>query len=132
MSSNLGPERVDLPNDKLLHTFDRVLVFEAEVELGGASWFISRVMPDMEVLMVQCVFASDSPRGIEVKHLSQEIDSKVVGMGDKGSEGDSGFDGKRANVLLGAGRTNTAKGILRWCSQVVQNLVELINIAENV
>ena len=51
-------------------------------------------------------------------------------MGDKGGERNSGFDGKRANVLLGTGRTNTTKSILGWSSQVVKDLIELINVTE--
>jgi hypothetical protein len=123
---------VDLLNDQLLHALDRVLVFEAEVELGGANRFIRRVVPDLKVGMVQGLLTSNSLRGIEVEHPGQEIDRERVGMGDKGGERDSRFDGERTDVLLGTGRTNTTKSILRRSSQVVQDLVELINITEKV
>ena len=51
-------------------------------------------------------------------------------MGYKGGERNSRFDGERTDVLLGTGGTNTAKSILGWSSEVVQDLVELINVAE--
>lgn len=47
MRPNLGPERVNLLNDQLLHAFDRVLVFETEIKLGGAYRFIRGVVPDL-------------------------------------------------------------------------------------
>lgn len=51
-------------------------------------------------------------------------------MRNKGGERDSRFDGKRTNVLLGTGRTNTTKRVLGWSPQIVQDLVELINVTE--
>jgi len=119
---------VYLVNDQLLHAFDRVLVLEAEVELGGASWFIGRIMPDLKVGMVQGLLTSNSLRRIEVEHPGQEIDRERVGMGYKGGERNSRFDWERTDVLLGTRGTNTAKSILRWSSEVVQDLVELINV----
>ena len=53
-------------------------------------------------------------------------------MGYKGGERNSRFDGERTDVLLSTGGTNTAKSILRWSSEIVQDLVELINVAEKV
>ena len=79
---NLGPERMDLLNNQLLHPLDRVLVFEAEVELSGTNRLICGVVPNLEVGVVQGLFASDSFRRIEVEHPGQEIDRERVGMGD--------------------------------------------------
>ena len=117
-------------NDKLLHSFDRVLVFKAKIELGGTDRFISRVMPNLKIGVVQGLFTSNPPRRIEVEHPGQEIDRERVCMRDKGREGNSGLDRERADILLSTGRTNTAESILRRGSQVVQNLVELINVTE--
>ena len=99
-------------NNKLLHSFDRVLVLKAKVELGGTDWFISRVVPNLKVGMVQGLLASNSLRRIEVEHPGQEIDRERVGMGDKGGERNSGLDRERADVFLGTGRTNAAESIL--------------------
>jgi hypothetical protein len=99
-------------NNKLLHSFDRVLVFKAEVELGGTDRFISRVVPNLKVGVVQGLFTSNSLRRIEVEHPGQEIDRERVGMGNKGGEGNPGFDGERADILLGTRRTNAAESIL--------------------
>ena len=119
MRPNLSPERMNLLNNQLLHPFDRVLILEAEVELCGANRFVRRVVPDLEVWVVQGFFASNSFRRIEVEHPRQEIDRERVGMGNKGGERNPRLDGKRPNILLGAGGTNTAKSVLRWRSQIV-------------
>ena len=37
---NLSPERINLLKDQLFPPFDRVLVFEADVELGRTNWFV--------------------------------------------------------------------------------------------
>ena len=119
-------------NNQLLHAFDRVLVFETEVELGGANRFICGVVPDLEIGVVQGLFASDSFRRIEVEHPGQEVDREGVGVGDKGREGNAGLDGERADILLGTRGTNTAKSVFGRGSQIVQDLVELINVTEKV
>jgi len=82
--------------------------------------------------VVQGLLASDSFRRVEVQHPGQEIDCERVGMGNEGREGDAGFDGERADVLLGTRGTNTAKSVLGGGSQIVQDLVELINVTEKV
>src|SRR6266478_1954124 len=116
---------MDFLNDQLLHAFDRVLVFEAEIELGGTNWFVRGVVPDLEVGVVQGLFTSNSLRRIEVEHPGQEIDRERVGMGDKGGERYPGLDRKGADVLLGTRGTNTTKSVLGWGSQVMQDLVQL-------
>jgi len=121
---------MNLLDNQLLHPFDRVFVFKAEVELGGADRFVRGVVPDLEVGVVQGLFTSDPFRRIEVEHPGQEVYRERVGMGDEGRERNTGLDGERADILLGTGRTNTAKGVLRGGSQIVQDLVELINITE--
>ena len=47
-------------------------------------------------------------------------------MGDKGRKRNPGLDGKRLDILLSTRRANTTKS-LRWCSQIVQGSVELID-----
>ena len=120
---------MNLLNNQLLHPFDRVFIFKAEVELGRANRFVCGVVPDLKVGVVQGLLTSDSFRRIEVKHSGQEINGKRIGVGDEGRERNAGLDGERADILLSTGRTNTAKGVLGRGSQIVQDLVELINVA---
>ena len=47
-------------------------------------------------------------------------------MGDKGGKRNPGLDGKRLDILPSTRRANTTKS-LRWCSQIVQGSVELID-----
>jgi len=51
-SPDLSPEIMNLLNNQLLHAFNRILVFEAKVELIGADRFIRRVVPDLKVGVV--------------------------------------------------------------------------------
>jgi len=103
---------MNLLDNQLLHPFDRVLVFKAKVKLVGTDWFIRRVVPDLEIGVIQGLFASNSLCGIKVKHPGQEIDRERVGMRNEGREGNPGLNRERADILLCAGRTNTAEGIL--------------------
>ena len=121
---------MNLLNDKLLHTLNRVLVFKAKVELGGTNRLISRVVPNLEIGVIQGLLASNTLRRVEIEHSGQEVYREGIGMGDKGGERNPGLDWKRANVFLGTGGANTAKSILGWGSQIVQDLVELIDVTE--
>ena len=76
--------------------------------------------------MVQDFFTSDLFPVIEVEHPVQEFDHQWIGMGDKGRKRNPGLDGKRLDILPSTRRTNTTKS-LRWCSQIVQGSVELID-----
>lgn len=92
---------------------------KSKLNFSGANRLVRRIAPDLEVGVVQDLFASDSFRRIEVEGRQQEICRERVGMEDKGGKRNSGLDGKRVNILLDMGRTNTAKITLRWCSQIV-------------
>lgn len=66
----------------------------------GTDRFISRIMPDSKVRVIQRLFASDAFRRIEVQQLCQEINRQGVGTGEEGLEGDPRLDREGSNVIL--------------------------------
>lgn len=83
---------------------------------GGAS---------LEVGAVQGHFTNGSFRRAEAEHPRWEFDREGVDTGDE-----SGEDRKRVGMLLCTRSPNTVKGVRRWRSRVVQDLVELVSVTE--
>ena len=65
MRPNLSPERMNLLDDQLLHTFNRVIT--PEHEPGGTNRFACGVVPDLKVKMVQGLFANNAFRRVKVE-----------------------------------------------------------------
>ena len=101
LTANLRAEQCNLIDDQLLHTLARLLRFETEVELGRAGWLVGGVVPNGEVRVLKRLLAGDALRGVEVEHLGEEVEGERVGLREELLEGDAGFDGKRADVVLG-------------------------------
>ena len=62
---NLSPERMNLLDNQLLHTFNRVVA--PEPEPGGTNRLAHGVVPDLKVKMVQDLFANNAFRRVEVE-----------------------------------------------------------------
>ena len=102
-------------------------------------------MPDSKVWVVQSLLAGDTLRRVEVEQLREQINGQWVCTGEESGEGNSGLDWEGADVILGlhiivsgdfgilkratyTGRTDTTEGILRWRTEVVKDLVQLVDI----
>lgn len=71
-----------------------------------------------------------SPFGrIKIQHLRQQVNGLRVSLREELLEWNSGSDGQRANVVLRSGRADPPQGVLRGSTEVVQDLVQLIDIA---
>ena len=70
---NLNLELMGLLNNQLLHPFDQVLIFEANVEPGQTNSFVCEVVPDLQVGVVLGLFVRDSFYMIKVEHPGQDI-----------------------------------------------------------
>ena len=55
--------------------------------------FVGRIVPCLQVGMVQRLLTADPLRRVKTQHLRQEVDSKRVSIGVQGCKGYSGFDG---------------------------------------
>jgi len=97
-----------------------------------AGRLISRIVPNIEIWVIERLLAIQTLSRIEAQHLGKEIDCQRVGLGVQARERDFGLDRERANIVLCTRRTNAAKGVFGWSSQVVKNLVKLVDVTENI
>ena len=67
---------------------------------GFTDRLVGRVVPHLEIGMVQRLFAADAFGRVEAEHLGEEVDGERVCVWEKRGEGDSGLDGERPNVVL--------------------------------
>jgi hypothetical protein len=86
-------------------------------------------VPYSKIRVFQCLLARYSLRGVKVEELAQKVERKRICAGEEGRKGYTRLDGQRSNVVLRSRRANATKGILGRCAQVVQDLVELIDVA---
>jgi hypothetical protein len=98
------------------------------------------------------LLARDAPRRIECQHPREEIDGVGIRMGIDLGEWDARTDRQRANVVLclrymrevvrmfptgndwketNSGRTNTLESVLTWGSEIVQDLIQLVDVASD-
>ena len=99
--------------------------------------------------MVERLLAAHALGGVEAQHLREQVNCKRVRLGEERRKGHTGFNREGPNIVLGliiraqfstyaqlegrrahARRPNTAERVLRRCSEVVQYLIELINVAK--
>lgn len=77
VSARSGPdglaEAVNLVENHLAHVADIVEDLEIEVEGGGAVRLVARVMPDMQVRVLECLLDADAAGGVEGEHAVQQV-----------------------------------------------------------
>ena len=115
------------------------------------SWaygLVRRVMPNGEVRVLQSLFTGDALRRVKVKHLGEQIEGQWVRVRKHLRERHPWSDGQRTDVVLclefqvvvaqsksaGAettypGRADAAERVLGRCPEIMQDLVQLIDIA---
>lgn len=128
LGTDFVAEEVDFVDDELFHAFDGVFFFEVEVEGRGADGLVRWIMPNRKVRVFKRLLASNSFGGIEVQHLREQVDGLRVSLREELLERNSGPDGKRANVVLSPGGADPPQSVLRGSTEVVQDLVQLIDI----
>lgn len=57
-------------------------------------------MPNLQVRVVECLFATDTLLGVETKHLGKKIDGQRVRVGEEGGKRYTRSDWERTYVLL--------------------------------
>jgi hypothetical protein len=100
LSADFSAEQVDFLDDELLHAIARLLRLESEIKFGRADGFIGQVVPDGEVRVLEGLLAGDTLRGIEVKHLGKQVESKRVRLRKELLERHARFDWEGANIVL--------------------------------
>jgi hypothetical protein len=123
-----SPEADDLVEDHLAHLGHFINDLEVEVEGGGAVWLVRSVVPDVQVGVLEGLLDGDTRRWIERQHTVQQIQRIGVGLREQLLEGHLRHEWQIAHIFLGAGRSNARQGLFVWCTQVVQDLIQLVDI----
>lgn len=121
-------EADDLVEDHLAHVRDFFDDLEVEVEGRGAVRFVRGVVPDVQVGVLEGLLDRDTRRRIECQHAVQQVQRIGVGLREQLLEGHLRHEGQVAHVFLGAGRSNARQGLFVGCTQVVQDLIQLVDI----
>lgn len=45
-----------------------------------ANWFVTRVVPNGKVRMVECLLTADALRGVESEHLREQVDREWISV----------------------------------------------------
>jgi hypothetical protein len=121
-------EAVYLVENHALHIGDLVDDFELEVKCCGARGLVGRIVPDLQVAVLQRLFDADTAAGVEGEKAIEQVQGVWVGVAEERLEGDLLHAGEVADVVLGAGRANARKGLFVGGSEVVQDLVQLVDV----
>lgn len=121
-------EADDLVENHLAHVGDFVDDLEVEIEGRGAVWLVRGVVPDVQVGVLEGLLDGDTRRRIECQHAVQQVQRVGVGLGEQLLEGYLRHEGQVAHVFLCAGGSNACQGLFVGCTQVVQDLIQLVNI----
>lgn len=113
-----------------------------------ASGLVGGIVPNLEVRVVKRLLAAHALRGIEAQHLRKQVNRERVRLGEERRKGHTGFNREGPNIVLGLiiraqfrtyahiQRRTHARGpyaaerVLRGCSEVVQDLIELVDVAK--
>ena len=126
--ANGSAEANNLVEDHLTHFGNFLNDLEVEVEGRGAVWLVGGVVPDMQVGVLEGLLDRDTRRWIERQHAVQQVQRIGVGLREQLLESHLRHEGQVAHVFLGAGRSNARQGLFVRCTQIVQDLIELVDI----
>ena len=124
-------EALHLVEDHLLHLADVVHDLEVEVEGLGAHRLIRRVVPDVQVSVLQRRLNGDPLRWVERKHLVKQIQRVRVGAAEERLERHLLHVREVPDVFLSSRGANSRKSLLVRRAQVVQNLIKLVDVVSS-
>lgn len=126
--ADMVAEPHDLVQDHLSHLLHVFHHFKGEVESLGAGWFVGRVVPDVKISMFQSILNRDTRRGIECQHAIQQVEGVRIGLGKQPLERNLRHIWEISDIFLGTRRANSRQGLFVGRTQVVQDLVELVDV----
>ena len=121
-------ERKHLVENHLPHLPNVIHNLKVKVEGGGALGLVGRVVPDLEVGVLESLLHADARGRVEGEHLVEEVERVRVRGGEEGGEGLLGHVRQVADVLLGAGGADARERLLVGGAEDVQDLVELVDV----
>jgi len=127
-SANFTSEASNLIEDDCSKLGDFLDNLEAEIEFCGTCRFITGVVPDGEVWVLESFFGGDALGGDESEHLLQKVKGVGVGAGEELLVWDARHEGQPADILAGARGADELEGALVRGTEDVEDLVELVDV----
>ena len=103
LDAHLLTEVVHLGENHLAHFADILDHLEVEVEGRGARRLIGRIMPDVQVWMLESGLDADARRGIERQHLVEQVEGVGIRIGEQAREGHFSHEREIADIVLRTG-----------------------------
>lgn len=106
LGADFSTERIHFFHNKFLHALNRFFFLKTKIESlglesvepkrqnethGFAKRFIGRIVPHLEVGMVEGLLTADPFRGIKAEHLGKKINGKWIGVREERREWYAGF-----------------------------------------
>lgn len=85
-------------------------------------------MPDLEIAMLESFFDCDSLGRVEGEHFFKEVESVWVCLWEEADEGDGWHVWEVTDIFLSTWGADSAEGFFVGCSEVVQDLIELVDV----
>lgn len=126
--SHVLAEPEDLVKDHLAHLAHVLDHLEVEVEGRRAVGLIARIVPYLQVGVLERRLNADAARRVKGKHAVQQIQRVRVGGGEELGERLLGHEGQVPDVFLGSRGPYPRERLLIRCAQHVQDLVELVHV----
>ena len=126
--ADVPAEANNLIKNHLAHVGNLLDDLEAKIKRSWAGRLVRCVVPDREVGVFQRLFNGDTRGRVECKHAVEEIKGVRVSVGEEFLEGDLVHVWQVSDIVLGARGANAAEGFFIGGSEVVENLVQLVNI----
>jgi hypothetical protein len=127
-SANFTSEASNFVEDDCSELGDLLDNLKAEIEFCRTSWFITRVVPDGEVWVLESFFGGDALCGDEGEHLLQKVEGVGVGTGEELLVWDARHERQPADILAGARGADELESALVRGTEDVENLVELVDV----
>jgi hypothetical protein len=127
-SANFTSEASNFIEDDCSELGDLLDNLKAEIEFCRTSGFITRIVPDGEVWVLESFFGGDALCGDEGEHLLQKVEGVGVGAGEELLVRDARHEGQPADILAGARGADELESALVRGTKDVENLVELIDV----
>ena len=127
-SAHFTSEASDLIEDDCSKLRDLLDNLEAEIEFRRTSGFVTGVVPDGEVWVLEGFFGGDTLGRDESEHPLQQVEGVGVGAREELLVWDTRHVRQPADILAGARGADELESALVGGTEDVENLVELVDV----
>jgi len=125
---NMVSKPHDLIQDHLPHLLHIINNFESKVKCLGTGGFVGSIVPNVKIAMLQGVLDRNPRRRIKGQHAVQQIKCVRIGLREEPLERDFGHVWQISDVFLSSRRSDSGESLLNGRSQIVQDLVQLVDV----